>query len=383
MSLIDEIREYVNRSHAYAWRAAHPTAPDEPGLVSALLSREMYQGLRDVLCRNIPPSTKLMVKGVFTHQTPKVKPVTGTKAVEIGDLLLIQQHFDTDPAKPSTGRALLLQAKASLKPKTGSLNSGTQRTQFELYQNWPAFTGETRLATSPIGYSSWDFTLPSAGSEPCTAGAEYAIVYKKHAYRSALTSPRWKGVLSAGPDHATLLAHSFSSKSTWVTGTCPPLPAHARGGVRCPMDFACTLSGLLAGSVGRSFNPGVKSGRDHWSIFINEMLEMASKPEEDYRYTNANQGVISGMRGRDLFMQAAAPILRFAVTEDIERWISSGRLTPNNNFEFTNLLLSMMAESGRYNNEPPNEESFRKVFRPGHVPMLVIATIGDEPIQIG
>ncbi len=98
MSLIDEIREYVNRSHAYAWRAAHPIAPDELGLVSALLCREMYQGLRDVLSRNISPSTKLMVKGVFTHQTPKVKAVTGAKAVEIGDLLIIQQHFDTDPA---------------------------------------------------------------------------------------------------------------------------------------------------------------------------------------------------------------------------------------------------------------------------------------------
>lgn len=88
---------------------------------------------------------------------------------------------------------MLLQAKTSLKPKTGSLNSGTQRIQFELYQSWPAFTGETRLATSPAGYSSWDFTHPSAGSEPCTAGAEYAIIYKKHAYRSVLTTPRWKG----------------------------------------------------------------------------------------------------------------------------------------------------------------------------------------------
>ncbi|MBK4999022.1 hypothetical protein IAE37_001298 [Pseudomonas sp. S31] len=381
MSLIDEIREYVNRSHAYAWRAAHPIAPDEPGLVSALLCREMYQGLRDVLSRNIPPSTKLMVKGVFTHQTPKVKAVTGAKAVEIGDLLLIQQHFDTDPAKPSTGRALLLQAKTSLKPKTGSLNSGTQRIQFELYQSWPAFTGETRLATSPAGYSSWDFTHPSAGSEPCTAGAEYAIIYKKHAYRSVLTTPRWKGVLSAGPDHAALLAHSFSSESTWVTGPCSLPPAHARGGVRCPMDFACTLSGLLAGTVGRSFSPGVKSGGDHWSIFINEMLEVASNPSGDYLYTNANQGVISGMRGRDLLMQAAAPILRFAVAEDMEQWISFGHSKPGNYFEFTNLLLSTVTGSGRYDNEPPNEESSRQKFQPGHVPVLVIATIGDEPLQ--
>lgn len=382
MSLIDEIREYVNRSHAYAWRVAYPAVPDEPGLVSALLSKEMYQGLQDVLSRNIPSSTQLMVKGIFTHQTPKVKSVTDTKAVEIGDLLLIQQHFYTDPAKPSTGRALLLQAKTSLKPKTGSLNSGTQRSQFQLYQSWPEFTGETRLATSPAGYSSWDFTLPSAGSEPCTAGAEYAVVYKKHAYNSVLTDPCWKGGVLPGPDHATLLANSFSSGSTWVTGLCPLSPASARGGVLCLMDFARTLSDLLTGSVGRSFSPGVRNGEDHWSIFINEMLEVASKPGGDYLYTNKNQGVISDMRGRDLLLQAAAPILRLSVTEDIERWVSSGRSKTYDNFKFTNLLLSMTEESGRYNNEPPNEQRFVQKFSRGHVPMLVIATVGDKPLKI-
>ncbi|HFS0777499.1 TPA: hypothetical protein ACHY0B_002720, partial [Pseudomonas aeruginosa] len=67
-----------------------------------------------------------------------------------------------------------------------------------------------------------------------------------------------------------------------------------------------------------------KSGGDHWSIFINEMLEVASNSSGDYLYTNANQGEISGMRGRNLLMQAAAPILRFAVAEDMEQWISFG-----------------------------------------------------------
>ncbi|MGV2773206.1 UNVERIFIED_CONTAM: hypothetical protein O1L33_29175, partial [Pseudomonas aeruginosa] len=47
MSLIDEIREYVNRSHAYAWRAAHPIAPDELGLVSPHFSQPCALGRFD------------------------------------------------------------------------------------------------------------------------------------------------------------------------------------------------------------------------------------------------------------------------------------------------------------------------------------------------
>ncbi|WHS60477.1 hypothetical protein [Pseudomonas sp. G2-4] len=377
MPLIDDIRTYVNLSHAFAWARASPKTPDEPGLVSALLAKEMYRGLRATLTHYIPSSCDLLVKGVFTHQTPKVKPSGSSKSVEIGDLLLVQQHFDRAGKAPVIGRAMLLQAKTALKPKTGSLYSGTQRIQFELYQSWPKFTGVSRIATAPPDYTEWDFKNASIQPEPYAAGSQYVVIFKGNAYKAANTTPTWLAKLSGGVDHGSLVANAFANESTWVTGICTPAPSTAKSGVECHTDFAECFEGLLTGRLGRGFQPGVLSGSDHWSIFVNTMLEMASNPTHSYTYTCANQNITSSMRGCDLMLQAVAPILKFSSTEDVDRWLISSPKSRSNEFNFINSLFQLVEQRERHVTPPSNfnEDTYKK-FAGGHVPILVVSTIG-------
>ena len=61
MPLDNDIRNYVNRTHANAWRRVKPgSTPDEPALVSSFLSSEMYRGLGSVVVGG------LLVSTVFT-----------------------------------------------------------------------------------------------------------------------------------------------------------------------------------------------------------------------------------------------------------------------------------------------------------------------------
>ncbi len=178
-----------------------PNPPDEPALVSAFLSNETYLGLRDILRKYVSPSTKVLVRGIFTHQTPKVLIKGKTKSVEIGDLMIVHQHFSS-PLKPASGRAILFQAKKTRTSRTGSLANGTEEIQFELYQSWPEFTGETRLDRQPDKVTpSWNFQNPSVNAQSATEGAEYLTIFKGHAYCTPFTNPcQWTATISNGPD---------------------------------------------------------------------------------------------------------------------------------------------------------------------------------------
>lgn len=375
MAFVDDVRDYVNLSQAHAWRIAAPKNPDEPGLVSAFLAKDMYRALRATLGKYIPPSEQLLVKGIFTHQTPKVQPTGAAKSVEIGDLLLVHQHFDTGRRKAIRGRALLFQAKRTEKPKTGSLNTGNQKIQFDLYQGWPPFKGTLRLPELPTGSTTeWDFNQPSAGGEPPRAGAEYMTVFKGHAFTEGVPVPpaSW-GILANGPANAAFGASGYPGGCTWATGQVSA-GALAVSGVSCSNDFAQTFQKFILGTVGRAFDAAATSGPDHWSIFVNLMLQFAFKKDSDYKYTSANQNVTSGMRGRDLHLFATLPALRFSMDEELDAWFESGTRSP---FNFTNALLRHARERLK-ENPPDGRDSLVFTGGGGHVPILYIASIGRE-----
>lgn len=114
MPLDNDIRNYVNRTHANAWRNVKSgSTPDEPALVSSFLSSEMYRGLRVILGNYAKPGVSTLIRGIFTHQTPKVKISGAAHSTEIADLMLVHQHFTGPKGKrvATTGNALLFQAK--------------------------------------------------------------------------------------------------------------------------------------------------------------------------------------------------------------------------------------------------------------------------------
>lgn len=385
MTLQDEIRHYLNLCHGYAWSKAHPAKPDEPALVSAFLAEEMYEGLRDILRRHVSSSTKLLVRGIFTHQTPKVLPKGKTQSVEIGDLMIVHQHIPIASSKGVSGRAMLFQAKRARTTRTGSLAKGTEAIQFGLYQSWPEFTGETRLAPRPdLATPYWNFQNLSVNTQPATDGAEYLTVFKGQAYRTPLCFPQWTATISNGPD-VRFVKKNYPNASTWSAGNCPPLPGSANNGVDCKNDFSGTFCDFLSGKKGRSFQPGlVSASSDHWSLFVNQMLAFAASP--GYAYKLANQGIASSLRGRDLNFLAVTPLLYHASTEELTEFVATVTArTATTGFEVTNSLLdsihwgtSLQGNDGR---DFPPEYGAREASNNlpgGHVPMLLVITHGPD-----
>lgn len=386
MALADDIRDYVNRTHAYAWRTGSGYPPDEPALVSAFLAKEMYRGLRDVLRKSATVGTNVLVKGIFTHQTPKILAAGQPKAVEIADLMLVHQHFSTSRRNAVSGRALLLQAKRTTRPKTGSLASVNQAIQFSLYQQWPEFEGTSRLpaypnpVAPPLPPLKWDFKNPTANGSPWSKGAEYLTIFRHEAFSSSSSTPEWAAIVNPGPDSARFAKGKFPNNSTWSTGPCPPAPALARTGVSCPTDFAEAFVDFLSGAKGRDFQPGLLGGNDHWSVFVNRMLAFALRPNGDYNYNSANQGVAAGLRGRNLHFAVFLPALLVAAEDELDAFASGAPLPthlPTSNFLYRKLLDAWYpCES----DVPPSdlEPIPKNPGGGGHVPLLYVATIGPE-----
>ena len=384
MPLEDKIRDYVNLCHGDAWRRAAPDEPDEPALVSAFLSKETYRGLRSILRAHAHPSAQVLVRGIFTHQTPKVLAKGKANSVEIGDLMLVHQHFSTDPRCPDTGRAILFQAKRARTARTGSLAKDTAPIQFELYQGWPEFNGETRLPSSPLGDPFWDFKNPSADpSQPATDGADYLTVFKGHAYQTPSFSPQWKATVAQGPDFR-FVHKNYPNASTWSTGTCPPAPSAAKLGVSCRNDFSATVCDSLLGRKGRAFEPKVAPPtKDHWSLFVNQMLEFSARPNGDYVYTSSNQGVASGLRGRNLGFLSRVPSLFHSAMEELDEYIEmTVRGEQHPGFVFTNSILNHIYDESNdgQRGEPPIQDGQANTTTApgGHVPLLLVLTRGSD-----
>lgn len=387
MSLDQELRDYTNLSHANAWRvnAAAGTGqrPDEPAFVSSLLSHDLFRGMRLILRKYASPGTNVMTRGIFTHQTPKVIFGTHTSSVEIADLMFVHQHFDVDPRRPVSGRAILLQAKKTLTPKTGSLASGTQAIQFELYRDWAAFTGASRLPTYAPGGGHWNFSSGGpAARPPANTGSAYFTVFKEEAYSTKFAVPQWTALTVSGPSHGKLVKNKYPLQCAWAVGSSPVKGTIPKNGVGCPRDFGNMFSDFLLGKIGRPFTPGLVSGSDHWSIFVNLMLAESARGTGDYRYDLANQGISAAPRGRNLNFLALELALRhsrIAETDDFMDSLADRVGFPG--FEFTNHVLRSLTAlsdaSGDGDNVIP-DDTLGVVLQGGHVPVLYVATSGEN-----
>lgn len=388
MALVDDIRDYVNRSHAYAWLNCTGKAPDEPALISSLLSQEMYLGLRDALRKRLPTTTDVSVRGIFTHQTPQVQMDGETQSVEIADLMLVHQHFNRPGHSLPYGNALLFQAKRTAARSTGSVNSGTQRLQFELYQSWKPFVGKGRLPPAPPGFLHWDFRHGNVVSQAkAVQGAEYLTVYDMQAYSVAPASPQWMASLLDGPAHSSLVT-AYSDQCTWSAGGTPDPYATAADGVDCPLDFGRVFTGFLNGTHGRSFRPGVIDGRNHWSVFVNTMLLMSAAASSRYVYNSKNQRVVSRVRSREVLQLAAQTAMMHTLEAELDEFESRHRLMsgPTMHIPVFRRLYRGLQQAGSRPHRLFNSRRLASEKGDGgeQIPMLIVTTVGgDQPFLGG
>lgn len=379
MTLENDIRTYVNLTHANAWRRVKPgSTPDEPALVSSFLSSEMYRGLRVILGNYAAPGVSNLVRGIFTHQTPKVKMNGAANSTEIGDLMLVHQHFTRGKSRrvAVTGNALLLQAKRAPTTSTGSLASTLEALQFQLYQSWAPFESTTgRLPTAPPGYTQWDFNRPSA-SGPATAAAGYLAVFNQQAFSVPTATPQWSAPVSpSAPGHA-LMVGAYPASSTWSVGNAPAAAAPPSGGTSCPMDFGSAFVEFLMGTRGRRFVPGVHAPTDHWSIFVNHMLRESAR-STSYVYRSKNQDIARASRGRSFMHLAASTALWHAVEEEVDNFLwGEGDCSFSMANELLRWIDNLPVSEGH--EPPPSQSVLATSEEGGHVPILLVLTVGGE-----
>lgn len=272
LALLDDLRYWINLSHALAWQGTAQTqadpkvktywTPDEPGLVAALLDSRIQSGLELEFKKVCTGRANVRIDSIFTHKTPTVR-FGGKTPVEIGDLLLVRQHFDTQTLT-SQGKALLLQAKKNTASNSGSVSSGNPNTQFELYKGWAPFQGVTRLPVGP-----WNFLQTNQQGR----FGEYLAVFEGHAH--TFTLPGTLGAATSAFNQSDYPSHP-PPKTAWANGPVAPT-ASAANFVQCPDDFAITLSDFFIGRAGESFVPGPIGTRNDWSDFVNTMIGEAAK----------------------------------------------------------------------------------------------------------
>ena len=120
----------INKGNKFSY------TPQEPDFI-AFLVQDLTKNIQ-ILLKNYSHIVKCETKGVFCHQSPKVKftnPNPKQKdCAELGDLLIVYTENQNNTTK---SRALLLQAKCvSSTPHT--IGSDEQH-QLYLYQYWPEF----------------------------------------------------------------------------------------------------------------------------------------------------------------------------------------------------------------------------------------------------
>jgi hypothetical protein len=401
LALSDDLRYWINLSHALAWRGTAQTqanpnvktywTPDEPGLVAALLDNRIQSGLEGALRKNSTGSANVRIDSIFTHKTPTVR-FGGRTPVEIGDLLLIRQHFDTQTLT-SQGKALLLQAKKNTASDSGSVLSGNPNTQFELYKGWAPFEGVTRLAVGP-----WDFLQTNRQGR----FGEYLAVFAGQAH--AFTPPGTLGTATAAFTRSNY--PSPPQPSAWANGAVAPTASSANF-VQCPDDFAITLSKFFAGCAGESFIPGPIGAGNDWSDFVNTMLGEAAKI--DYTFISRRTNIQRPTRriGTINAFVAIQPLLKLALMQQVQQYVPGAdhRGIPDfqnephffgmarDGSDFVKDLYGMDQRLRKHlfeqhdkgeggDNRPPvrRRESELPGSDGGHVPILSISSSGPEPL---
>ncbi len=316
MSLLNDMKDILNLAHAQGWvrtlRQGRSQAPDEPGLVSQLVSGSVGQALRSAMKASPPAgSTFATMSGTFIHQSPKVL-LQGGAEVELGDLLLVVVNEAT-----GRGRAGLFQAKKNSQPSSGRL-TGNEQAQFGLYQAWPDFILKAPLFPPQHQHAVW-----KVGADP--ENGLYMAAYDGYAYdedplRALPTGDpsalrRWAPV--AGPGRAGLVSFGQSlgvdmDEPTWRVGQIDHLHT-SQSGVPCPTELAEYMHALLQETVGREFViAGHRRNASYtswtcWDDLINGLLEMGAHPA--YRYSHIRTGVGSrqGVRHQALLLLSGLP----------------------------------------------------------------------------
>lgn len=271
MALADDLRNLINRSHKRAWNLfdsvrTNPApfgltheqtdgwkTPGEPAFASALLHYTFTSQLAKLIKRHLGPTGLSkgapIASGVFIHQKPKVK--FSRAHIELGDLLIVRQHFCTSSATLE-GRAALLQTKANNAPLTGTL-AGKELEQFRLYTNWktPFVFPHGELGSPPNGAKKWNFSL---GTMPFPARSGYYGVVSNLRHQTAKAP--------------------FPMDCAWAVAQAISKPKTAASVNASDFSLAEGLEGLLLGTWGRpwSATPAVN---DHWSHFIQRALTEA------------------------------------------------------------------------------------------------------------
>ncbi|WP_247536797.1 hypothetical protein [Ralstonia pseudosolanacearum] len=398
MAFVDDLRDFLNLTHAYAWHCAHAanagSAPDEPGLVSSLIAQPMLTELEQLVKQHLQPyGQRVLLNGIFTHKTPTVlsaqvpTPPGGSvrthpvpNSVEIGDLLFVRQHVDPS-GKPVQGRAFLLQAKRNTTPDSGNVSTGNPRIQFDLYSAWPEFLGTTRLPKYAAGTKPWDFP----GQEEY---GSYLAVYDGKAFDPP-ASGQWTG---APPPTAAGLGTAWSSPCSWMHGPARgmTLPL-AHPVVSCPSDFAPLLADFVDGRAGIPFAPThvQPAAADHWSIFINEMLVIAALRNYTYRSVRTNVRRARSRNGRIATLAAVLPILSLIETRHREWYWEVGPLSSPRWIDWPldeeggALLKDLFIAASRYGDrhpppEGPTDDDPMPPDEPGHPTILSLITFGES-----
>ncbi|BCK87357.1 hypothetical protein MIZ01_1135 [Sideroxyarcus emersonii] len=392
MPFEDDLRNFINLTHAYAWRQAKTVGkvPDEPGLVSAFIAKPMLDELERLVKAELGASTTVLVDGIFTHKTPTVRPMVApnSNSVEIADLMLVRQHVNPNTGVPISGRAFLLQAKRNTVPNSGNVAAGNPLIQFNLYQNWPPFEGTTRLSQGAANSANWRF--PNIPGNPY---GRYLAVLDGNAFVPAVAPPVWQGCPAR---NAQFAPYTFPAEGSWGYGEIGPLTTPAAG-VNCGTDFALLLAKFIKGNAGVPFTPGLWSQTDHWSTFVTEMLDHALST--NYTYLSARTGITQPtkrMGGISSFV-AAQPILellrrrysvgfnkvlarRFWDIDKFDGWLPWIYWPwPDGKFfvSYRDIIRAIAREDDgdvlppKVGNEQPPDE-------PGFPSLLSIVTIGDE-----
>ncbi|MHA6575798.1 hypothetical protein [Pseudomonas yamanorum] len=384
-TLVDELAKLINDSHQHAWSTFNwvrthaltyglsPTAtakwvtPGEPAFVSALLEYPFALGhLSNIIEAHLQPlglcALKPLVSGIFIHQKPKVrfKPYRGH--VELGDLLLVRQHFQSGTAEPE-GRAFLMQAKSAKKAATGSL-SGKEGQQFALYSNWarPFVFPHKELGPPPDGSTHWNF---SHGPANYAESGIYGIVSNTNSLHS-----------------------SFPGNCTWATGSAHPVPSFMPLGtlpsVQASSSLASVMKEFLLGNAGRPWH-AVPDANDHWSSFIVQCLHAAAawKP-----YPVQRQGASALPRRRDVM-----GLVHALASTTVEAWTSSNHphfspKLPGRFAHYQRSIAKEMTDSWQeslknqdvIHDLPPNRDDLEQEPPKGGLSVLYIATYGDKKL---
>ena len=389
MTFRGDLVDLIGKSHAHAWTtfdwvkhkattfgmvransAERWRTPGEPAFVSNLLEYPFaHYRLRDIIAEHLGPlglcHSQPVVSGVFVHQKPKVAFRPYRSRVELGDLLLVRQHFQSRVAEPQ-GRAFLVQAKSSDVPRTGHL-AGKEAQQFSLYADWstPFRFPNKELGSPPDGSKYWDFSkspMPSPASSGCYGIVANARPHEVHA--------------------------AFPDACPWAIGTAKNGLAGAKPAVDASsLSLAAALEGFLLGKWGRTW-AATPAPTDHWSSFIEQCLRAAAN-WRGYPVKRLDAAAIPRRRDVLAFVEAfAARPPTYARTGPVDDTVRDVQLRLQHDYQQSEAASHAIANwrdslpgDGRRNNDPPEPAADAQATPRGGVSVLYVATFGDGPLR--